>query len=195
MNMNGQPRQVRKTREALLRAFADLVMRQRYADIRVADIIRRADVGRSTFYEHFRNKDDLFRQSVSQVLAFLAEAVEPDADLKKVASMLEHFRENSRMARGLANSPCAPQMVAVLANLIEERLVRLLRNTGRQPILPLGLLSASIAEAQLGLVQAWLRAGAGCPAANVAAAMHRSTAALIGAPATHQRSCPAAPGR
>ena len=55
-------RQVRKTRAALLDAFGRLVLERGYADIRIADVIRQANVGRSTFYEHFRSKDDLLRQ-------------------------------------------------------------------------------------------------------------------------------------
>ena len=68
----GRPRD---TRTAILAAFRDLVLARRYSDIRVADIVRRADAGRSTFYEHFRGKDDVLRHSLAAVLTPLAEAV------------------------------------------------------------------------------------------------------------------------
>src|SRR3712207_2475567 len=122
MSLDGTSRQVRRTRAALIGAFNELVVARRYADIRIADIIRRADVGRSTFYEHFRNKDAVLRQSLGPVLAVVADAVRDDCDTRRLGHVLDHFRENARLARGLLNSPSAPQ---VLAGLVAERLAAL----------------------------------------------------------------------
>ncbi len=85
-------RQARRSRAAFLEAFNELVLTRGYNDIRVGDIIRRADVGRSTFYEHFRNKDDLLRQSMSHMLSVMADAVCEACDLQKLRWVLEHFR-------------------------------------------------------------------------------------------------------
>ncbi|MFD7842339.1 TetR/AcrR family transcriptional regulator [Nocardia sp. NPDC059764] len=52
-------RRVRRTRAALHRALIELMLTRPYARITVRDIIDRADVGRSTFYAHYRDKDDL----------------------------------------------------------------------------------------------------------------------------------------
>jgi AcrR family transcriptional regulator len=161
---------VRKTRAALLGAFNELVLERRYADIRVGDIIRRADVGRSTFYEHFHDKDDVLRASLSGILSILADAVEEQADSKRLEYLLEHFRENSRLARGLLNGPSAPQVAAVLSGLIEERLTAWQRKTGVVPGIGLDLAAAQAAGAQLGLVRAWLNRES-CSAAAVAAAL------------------------
>ncbi|MFE3025048.1 TetR/AcrR family transcriptional regulator [Nocardia tengchongensis] len=55
----GADRRVRRTRAALHRALIELMLTRPYARITVRDIIDRADVGRSTFYAHYRDKDDL----------------------------------------------------------------------------------------------------------------------------------------
>jgi AcrR family transcriptional regulator len=134
MSPGGHNRQVRKTRAALLDAFGELVLARRYPDIRIADIIRRADVGRSTFYEHFRNKDDILRQSLTGVLAHLADAVEDGCDPERLRFVLDHFRENRPAAHGMLNGPSSPQVVTVLAGLIEERLAALRPSpVGRPP--------------------------------------------------------------
>ena len=54
-------RRQRKTREAILGAFTELVSRKKYDKITVGEIIERADVGRATFYAHFETKDYLLK--------------------------------------------------------------------------------------------------------------------------------------
>ena len=179
MSSDGQNRQVRKTRASIVGAFNELVVERRYGDIRIADIIRRADTGRSTFYEHFRNKDDLLRESLSPVLSILAEAVEEGCDMQRLRHILEHFRENSKLARGLLNGPSSTQVVAVLANLIEGRLEVLQGKSNTTLVLPLALVAAQTAGSQLGLIRAWLDRGVSCSSAAVAEAMHRSATAIV----------------
>jgi AcrR family transcriptional regulator len=50
---------VSKTHRALKAALTALVLERRYEAITVQDVIDRADVGRSTFYAHYLDKDDL----------------------------------------------------------------------------------------------------------------------------------------
>ncbi|MGI5220452.1 TetR/AcrR family transcriptional regulator [Nocardia sp. CA-290969] len=61
-------RRVRRTREALHRALIELMMERAYDRITVSDVIARADVGRSTFYAHYRDKDDLLVVSCGEHL-------------------------------------------------------------------------------------------------------------------------------
>ncbi|MEU4341543.1 helix-turn-helix domain-containing protein [Nocardia sp. NPDC023852] len=61
-------RRVRRTREALHRALIELMIERGYERVTVSDIIDRADVGRSTFYAHYRDKDDLLISSCTEFL-------------------------------------------------------------------------------------------------------------------------------
>jgi len=54
-----QDRRQRRTRQALRDALLGLLRERRYEAISVQDIVERADVARSTFYEHYLDKDDL----------------------------------------------------------------------------------------------------------------------------------------
>src|SRR5580700_10060156 len=113
-NGAGVDRQVRKTREAIVAAFNELVLERRYQDIRVANIIGLADIGRSTFYEHFRDKDDVLRRSLGGILTAVADAAGDGCDTTRLRVVLDHFREQRRLALGLLSGPSAYEVTAVL---------------------------------------------------------------------------------
>src|SRR5215469_9258439 len=97
-------RRIARTRESLIDAFVDLVLEHGYARTGVGTIVERANVGRSTFYEHFENKEDLFRTSLARPLAVLATAVLPRDD-GALEMILAHFLENRRFALNVLNGP------------------------------------------------------------------------------------------
>ena len=84
------------------------------------------------------------------MLAIVAETVQEGCDRKRLQHILEHFRENSKLARGLLNGPTSPQVVLVLANLIEERLGLLQRKSGSTPVIPLTLVAMQAAARLVG---------------------------------------------
>lgn len=57
-------RRVRRTRDTLGDALVDLMQSRPFDDITVQDLLDRANVSRSTFYTHFRDKQDLFLSDV-----------------------------------------------------------------------------------------------------------------------------------
>jgi AcrR family transcriptional regulator len=59
MNIKSTNRQMHRTQMALKTAFVELLQKENYGSITVGDIAERANVGRSTFYRHYRNKPDL----------------------------------------------------------------------------------------------------------------------------------------
>jgi AcrR family transcriptional regulator len=53
-------RRVQKTKRLLTQALIDLILEKGYENVTVQSILDRANVGRSTFYMHYENKDLLF---------------------------------------------------------------------------------------------------------------------------------------
>ena len=53
-------RRIRRTRKLLQDALLELILEKGYAAVTVQDVIDRANVGRSTFYAHFQDKESLF---------------------------------------------------------------------------------------------------------------------------------------
>jgi AcrR family transcriptional regulator len=61
-------RRIRRTKASLHDALIGLAHEKPYPAIAVKEILDRANVGRSTFYAHFRHKDDLLDSSIRDVL-------------------------------------------------------------------------------------------------------------------------------
>jgi AcrR family transcriptional regulator len=72
MSPSSTDRRVRRTRELLRSAFLSLILEQGYDRTTIQDILDRADVGRSTFYAHYRDKEDLLRAGFEDIRAALA---------------------------------------------------------------------------------------------------------------------------
>jgi len=104
----GKPdRRVARSRRALKEALTDLILEQGYESVTVQDIIDRADVGRSTFYAHFLDKDDL-------LMAILADLEMPPPDSSSWTSddpafawtlqLFRHFGSGRRLFKAAASS-------------------------------------------------------------------------------------------
>jgi AcrR family transcriptional regulator len=50
-------RRIQKTLQHLQTALVELISEKGYDDVTIQEILDRANVGRSTFYAHFENKD------------------------------------------------------------------------------------------------------------------------------------------
>ena len=100
-------RRVGKTRKALKEALTDLILEKGYESVTVQDVIDRADVGRSTFYAHFIDKDDL-------LMAILADLEMPAPDTSTwkaddpafgwTLGLFRHFGSGKRLFRAVASS-------------------------------------------------------------------------------------------
>lgn len=66
--MRTEDRRIQKTQSLLRGALLSLVAEKPYDSIVVKEILDRANVGRSTFYTHFRDKDDLLVTGIYDML-------------------------------------------------------------------------------------------------------------------------------
>ena len=66
-------RRQRKTREAIFKAFTELLSKKRFEQITVAEIIDAADVGRATFYSHFETKEYLLKEMCRELFCHITD--------------------------------------------------------------------------------------------------------------------------
>jgi AcrR family transcriptional regulator len=165
---------------AVLRAFAELVGTKQYDEIAVGEIIRRAAVSRSTFYEHYRGKQDLLTRSIAGPFKILADGV-LSAGQSKLVPLLEHFWSNRAFARGVLLGSVRPRVATVLVIYIESRLKRRETQSRGRYRLPRRLVAWQLTETMLGLITAWLTGEARCSATELADGLSRSTHAVLDA--------------
>ncbi len=167
------PRRLR-TRADLMAAFFSLVLSQRYHEIRVGDVLARSGVSRSTFYEHFRNKDELLAASLDGPFQALANLVGEQADSNRVHAVLEHFWQNRALARSLFQGAALRIVRRTLVVHVENTLTHGQRSRLR---IPPRLAAHGLADGLFSPVVAWLSGEAKCSAQDLAVALRCSTAA------------------
>ena len=170
-----------QTRNALLSAFRDLILDKPYHELTVADIVGRAHVGRSTFYEHFLGKEGLLAASIAGPFSALADTVGVNDNVPQLVELLEHFWAQRRLARELLVGASRDKSVRVLVGQIERRLRIELNGQKAAMILPLRLVAVQAAEMLLGPVVAWLMGESRCNATTLAVALRRSSKSYLAA--------------
>jgi len=117
-------RRVARTRTALFDALVRLIRRADYDRITVEDILREADVGRSTFYSHFTSKGDLLQKSLNRLKEELLEASDAQHGWTPTRALFEHISRHADLRAKLAGGGGAP----VLAKAVSDLLATLLRS-------------------------------------------------------------------
>lgn len=115
-------RRQRKTREAIFKAFSELLENNKYEHITVQDIIDKADIGRSTFYAHFETKDMLLKEMCDDIFEHIfddeiCEYKEGNLGLQsKLAHILWHLKEINRDVCGILASQSQELFMGYLKN-------------------------------------------------------------------------------
>ena len=68
MKQEKEDRRSRRTRQLLGDALVELMLEKHFESITVQDILDRADVGRSTFYAHYTDKESLLLSQIEHII-------------------------------------------------------------------------------------------------------------------------------
>lgn len=91
--VNNQDPRIFRTRKLLLTALAELLVSIGKECITIREIVRTANVNRSTFYLHFRDKEDILAQFQDEILSELKEAIKQPTFSYETAIL--HFEKNN----------------------------------------------------------------------------------------------------
>lgn len=93
-------KRIQKTKRLLLDSFVSLIIERGYANVTIQDIIDKAKVGRSTFYSHFENKEQLLKGDNMARLLLQNKILTHASNNSEInfLRLYSHVRENKALA-------------------------------------------------------------------------------------------------
>jgi AcrR family transcriptional regulator len=153
-----QDRRSQRTRHLLSNALVELIREKDYNTITVSDIIERANVGRSTFYAHYRDKDDLFVGEMDRVIEVLSQRIPGQKDLPFFPSLglFNHVGEEYQLYKALIWTPGIDLLIKHMQKSLSQRVEEGLQQSGREFEVPIPILANFMVGSFLTLLKWWL---------------------------------------
>jgi len=156
-------RRVQRTRHLLSDALVELMHEKPFQTITVQDVLDRAHVGRSTFYTHYSDKDDLFLGNVDNFFAGAATMLARSGDTSRrvapVRELFEHIAEAREFYAALVAAGKVHDVLELaqgnFARAIEQRLGAL-PGGGALAAAPRAAVAYALAGALLSLLTWWI---------------------------------------
>lgn len=162
-------RRIEKTRKLLHTALLDLIREKGYEHITLQDIVDRANVARTTFYLHFKDKDDLLFQGmrdmydelIHEYFAHRPLGGETEEELMSIAVDFEHVEKYAEFYKAMLSPKGS---MAFMMNIFSY-LSNLSQTTPEHPLsgqaktelrVPTEMLAYAMAGAEIGVVMWWL---------------------------------------
>lgn len=147
---------MQRTKTALAYALIQLIQESdgSFKEITVRQILQRAGVGRTTFYSHFRSKEDVLHSTYEGIFGGHKAQLQQDTSAKPRLFPVSEFLEHLAGAKpvmvafrkaGLADD-MRSQFIGYAADIIECRIRDLSLSTTVQPRLAARMLAAALIE-------------------------------------------------
>jgi AcrR family transcriptional regulator len=150
---------VERTQRALLESLLELIVEKGYDRITVESILRRADVGRTAFYAHFENKQDLLFRRFDELPWCCA--TEGAANLFDVTFLFEHIAQSRELVGALQGTAVFDEALVRLRIRLTQSIAQILRDRFPHGDLDsnLQMTAQALAGALMQLLSWWLDAG------------------------------------
>src|SRR6478609_5900122 len=176
----GTDRRTLRTRDALGDALVHLMHERPFKSITVQDVLDRAGVGRSTFYTHYRDKDDLFLSDVEEfwemISSILDRSGENSMRVAPVRELFSHIADVKVFRDALVAAGKIHDVMELgqgqFARAIEKRLVKLTSGQGTVPA-PLSATAHALAGALFSSMMWWIDRGMPASPQEMDEAFHR----------------------
>lgn len=153
-----------RSRDRLGDALVALIQERPFDEITVQDVLERAGVSRSTFYAHFRDKQDLLLSDVDdfaeRMFMRLARSNDPSERVAPVVELFAHVAEMAPLRKALSDADRLLEIRSLIqahvARGIEARLTQISRAKSLDPATRAPLAHAA-AGGLMALLEWWLR--------------------------------------
>jgi len=172
MTSKALDRRVQRTQQALYDALTTLILEKRYDKITVQDIIERANVGRSTFYAYFLDKEDLlvkafasFSEQAKVQRKTAATGQEATLPLLHSLAFFRHADSHHHLHQALVKSGGADVLLGTVRQHLQEDIQRQLEQlfpADKSVPIPLPIIAIFLTGAMMAMVTWWLEAERPC---------------------------------
>lgn len=160
-------RRVQRTRKLLREALMALILEEGYDAISIQDITDKANLGRATFYLHFKDKDELLLEVMDQFMAEFLEQVPQISeaqwrieDTKAIAKLFDFAGEHYDLYRilifGSGGITASRQLQRSIANNIKACIQKEMDELGAEPAVPIDFIANHFAGSLLATIYWWL---------------------------------------
>jgi AcrR family transcriptional regulator len=115
---------IRRTRQRLGAALIDLIEEKAIDEVTVREVLDRAKVGRSTFYVHYQNKDDLFLSQLEEGLQMWSNILSTKQEKSRRVAPVAEFFAHVASARKLYRSLVASDRIQAFFDLAQGYFAR-----------------------------------------------------------------------
>lgn len=171
---------IKRTHQRLGMALLELIVDKPMNSVTVQEVLDRASVGRSTFYLHFRDKNDLLLSQLEMFLEIMSTMLsakkEESRRLAPVREMFEHVGSQNRLYRALAESGRLHDFFDLAQGYFARGIEQRLKETKYENIASQAertVLAIAFAGSLLSLFRWWIEAGAKIPAIKMDELYHR----------------------
>jgi AcrR family transcriptional regulator len=194
--MNKRPdRRTNRTRRNLKEALLALVLEKGYDTVTIQEITHRADISRTTFYLHYRDKEQLLLECVDGMVNDLIQQIAKipltawgreglennsiDPSNNPVQLIFEHAAEHANLYRVTLRVEGAYQALERLQEIISDTAAATLKEIADQggvqlpPQVPLEVFSHYFAAALLGMITWWLENNTPYPPVHMATSFQK----------------------
>jgi len=159
---NVDPR-IARTRRALQEALFELARERELDDISVADIAERAGVNRSSFYQHYADKDTLLADAIDAVVEEAGADIPVITDITPdppaiLLDYLRHVEQNAAVYARIFGDHGSPAAVARLGDRIRAIVIDGVATSHAEAFqeLPPDVLAAGLSGSVLAVLDVWL---------------------------------------
>lgn len=149
-------RRVKRTVRLLRESLMSLIIEKGYDSISVQDITDRADLARSTFYLHFKDKDELLYESMREIYSDFLNDVHTMTDFDHIA---EHANFYRIMFSERGSMAFMVKMRKFLADIMKTHALNALIPPDEEPHIPRDFIAHVMAGAQIAMFSWWLENG------------------------------------
>ncbi len=159
-----EDRRSQRTDQLVTSAFAELLVEKPYDEIQVQDILDRAGIGRTTFYAHYFDKEDVLNSMAEQSLEMFKNQIARSTAGQQLVPSLELFQhvyesphEHRALMRGHASGHLWEALQTALCRAIEPALATFCAEECA-PQIPLSVVSQYLVSTFVTLLKWWLSA-------------------------------------